>query len=335
MTDNDANRPNDPGQRGRQGAEGGREKRPENRSRSSTRNSTRNSVILPLVLIVIGVLVLAGNLGFMSWSSIWDLLNLWPVLLIAIGVDLLTSGRFRWIVAIATIGVAALAMTGWFPFLNVGNGPPAEVHEVQIPVEGAERAEVGIRVGVSELDISSLSDGDLLVSGTVRTAEGETFTQDTQRSGGTAAVELVSERRGIGNVTGNVDRRWELGIARGIPTELTINTGVGRSQLDLRDLTIVGLRVDAGVGEMVATLPGGESYQARFDTGVGATTVRVPEDAAVRISIDKGLGSVTARGGFDALGGDVYQTPDYEDADERIDIRIDGGVGAITIERIR
>lgn len=306
-----------------------------NGSTNSSRNDSRTSVILPLVLIVAGLVVLAGNLGFMSWSSIWELLNLWPVLLIAIGVDLLTSGRYRWIVAIATIGVVALAMTGWIPFLNIGNGVPAQVHEVQIPRENAERAEIAIRVGVSELAISSFSGGTALVSGTVRTAEGETFTQDTQRSGGTARVDLVSERRGIGNVTGNVDRRWELGLATGIPTELTIDTGVGRSQLDLRELVIIGLRVDAGVGEMIANLPGGPGYQASFDTGVGATTVRVPEDAAVRVSIDKGLGSVTARGGFDALGGDVYQTPGYADATERIDISIDGGVGAITIERIR
>lgn len=303
---------------------------------SNSESRRGNQVVLPILLILAGVLVLAGNLGWLAWGSIWDLVNLWPVILIAVGVDLLTAGRYRWIVAAVTIVVLALGMTGRVPFLGTGPGTAAETHVVQIPVDGAERAEISLRVGVSELEVSALSGGDALVSGEVRTAEGETFTQDVQRRGGTADVELVSEHRGIGNIGGGGNRGWDLAIARGIPTDLTISTGVGRSQLDLRDIVLTGLRVDAGVGEMVATLPlpTEGSYQASFDTGVGATTVRVPEDAAVRIAIDTGLGGVTARGGFDALGGDVYQTSGYANADERIEIRIDGGVGAITIERV-
>ena len=259
-------------------------------SKSESRRG--NQVVLPILLIVAGVLVLAGNLGWLAWGSL--------------------------------------------PFLGTGSGAAAETHDVQIPIDGAERAEITIRVGVSQLDVSALSGGNALVSGQVRTANGETFTQDVQRRGGTAEVDLLSEQRGMGTIRGGGDRGWDLALAQGIPTELGINTGVGRSQLDLRDVALTGLDVDAGVGEMVATLPlpTEGSYQATFDTGVGATTVRVPEDAAVRIAIDTGLGGVTARGGFDALGGDVYQTPGFSDANERIDIRIDGGVGAITIERV-
>jgi hypothetical protein len=303
-------------------------------SKSESRRG--NQVVLPVLLILAGVLVLAGNLGWLAWGSIWDLLDLWPVILIAIGVDLLTAGRYRWIVAAITIVVLALGMTGRVPFLGAGPGAAAETHDVQIPVEDADRAEIRIRVGVSELEVSALSGGSALVSGTVRTAEGETFAQDVQRRGGTADVELVSEHRGIGNIRGGGNRGWNLALAQDIPTDLTVNTGVGRSRLDLRGVALTGLRVDAGVGEMVASLPlpTEGSYQASFDTGVGATTVRVPEDAAVRVAIDTGLGGITARGGFDALGGDVYQTPGYANADERIEIRIDGGVGAITIERV-
>lgn len=304
---------------------------------SNSESKRRNQVVLPLVLIVLGVLVLAANLGWLSWGRVWDVLNLWPVLLIAVGVDLLTAGRYRWIVAGLTIVVVALAMTGRVPLLNGAAGPAAQTHDVQIPLEGAERAEVNIRVGVSELSISSLGAGDQLVEGTVRTAEGETFTQDTQREGDTAVVVLAAEQRGIGGVQGNVDRTWDLGLAAGVPTELSISTGVGRSQLDLRELILTDLSVRAGVGEMTTTLPlpSEGSYEASFDTGVGETTVRVPEDAAVRVEVDRGLGSISARGGFDSLGDNTYETPGYADAEERIDISIEGGVGSITIERIR
>lgn len=297
----------------------------------------RNQIALPILLIVVGVVVLAANLGWLAWGSLWDLLSLWPVLLIAIGADLLTAGRYRWIIVVVTLLVLALAMTGRLPWLSTGGGTTAaETHEVQVPLEGAERADIDIRVGVSELQLRSRSGAGEVVSGTVRTGRGETFRQSTDRRGDTIVVRLMSEQRGTSGIQRGQDRGWDLVLAEDVPTDLTISTGVGRGRLDLRGLTLTGLRVDAGVGETVATLPEPRegSYQASFDTGVGATTVRVPSDAEVRIAVDRGLGSVTARGGFEALGGDVYQTAGYADARERIDIAIDGGVGAITIERV-
>ena len=295
----------------------------------------RNQVILPLILIVAGILVLAANLGWLAWGSLWNVLDLWPVLLIAIGADLLTGGRFRWIIVVLTIVVLALAMTGRVPWLGTGSmSGPAEVHEVSIPLEDADRADIRLRVGVSELEVSAGDDD--LIEGTVRTGPNETFTQEVDRQGDTAVVVLASEQRGIGNIRGNIGRGWNLELAEDVPMDLAVSTGVGRSQLDLRELIVTDLRVDAGVGEVTATLPEPRegSYSASFDTGVGATTVRVPDDVPVRIAIDRGLGAVTARGGFESLGGDVYESPGYDDADERITITIDGGVGAITIERV-
>jgi len=42
-----------------------------------------------LVLIIVGVAALAVNLDYMDWSVLLDLLNLWPVLLIALGISLI------------------------------------------------------------------------------------------------------------------------------------------------------------------------------------------------------------------------------------------------------
>lgn len=303
---------------------------------STSKNARGGSIVLPLILIAAGLLVLAGNLGWMDWSTLWSIVELWPVLLIAVGVDLLTQGRYRLIVAIVTVAVVALALMGRLPFLSTSTGPAPEVHDVHVPLDAAEHAEIDIRVGVSELRLSSQSDSDTLVSGTVRTGRGESFRMNTRLDGETKVVTLRSEQQGISTGPSG-GRGWNLSLAPRVPLDLTISTGVGRGQFDLEDLVISDLEVDAGVGETIANLPPPRdgSYEASFETGVGATTVRVPANAAVRVEIDKGLGSVTVRGGFDALGDDVYETPGFEDADERIEIQIDGGVGAITIEAER
>jgi hypothetical protein len=58
----------------------------------SAPEATRARPVWPYLLIVGGVLLLAANLGWLSVGWIGRLLSLWPVALIAVGVDLLTSG---------------------------------------------------------------------------------------------------------------------------------------------------------------------------------------------------------------------------------------------------
>ena len=45
-------------------------------------------MVWPIILIVVGVLFLASNLGYLQWSELRHFLTTWwPVILIAIGVE--------------------------------------------------------------------------------------------------------------------------------------------------------------------------------------------------------------------------------------------------------
>ena len=53
------------------------------------KRNRRGGLIGPLILIGLGVVFLLNNLGILDWS-IWEiLLRLWPVLLVAAGLDLI------------------------------------------------------------------------------------------------------------------------------------------------------------------------------------------------------------------------------------------------------
>ena len=54
----------------------------------------RQGVVGPLVLTGLGVVLLLGNLGYLQVSALETLWRFWPVLLIAVGVELL-FGRQR------------------------------------------------------------------------------------------------------------------------------------------------------------------------------------------------------------------------------------------------
>jgi hypothetical protein len=91
-----------------------------------------------LVLIAVGVLWLLGNFGVISAGNLFALLRLWPLLLIAIGLDILLGRRWPLasaLIALVTVGVAVAAVIyapqlglaradgAWFGPFSVGVGP--------------------------------------------------------------------------------------------------------------------------------------------------------------------------------------------------------------------
>ncbi len=294
----------------------------------------RSSGLLPIVLILVGVLLLLANFGWMSWGSILDVVNLWPVLLLAIGADMLTHGRYRGAVVLGALVVGGAL----FAYESQGGtyfgSAAAETHTIEHPIGGASSADVSLANGVSTLHVGALRGGDLLVRGEVATGRGESLTDDFFRRGNQAVLQLRSEQGANIRVFNNDRRRWDLDLAAGVPTSLQIDTGVGRAQLDLGDLTLTALRVTSGVGELTATLPAHGGYEATVKAGVGATTLHIPAGVPARLTVKTGLGSVNVRGDFQKEG-DVYTTPDYDGASDRVDIRVEGGLGAIDVDRAR
>jgi hypothetical protein len=60
------------------------------------RDDRRRSLVGPVILIGLGVVFLLNNLGVLAWS-VWEvILRLWPILLVAAGLDLLLGRRSIW-----------------------------------------------------------------------------------------------------------------------------------------------------------------------------------------------------------------------------------------------
>jgi hypothetical protein len=292
------------------------------------RKSTRPDRTLPILLIALGFLILLVNSGLISWRSLLGLLQLWPLVLVAIGLDLLLRGRYRLYIVAATVAVGVLFSTG---VMTLPGAAPAQAHQISQSLAGAQRAEVLLRGGVGELRVTSLTGSSALVEGTVRTGQGERLLESFSSSAGVARYSLGSEQRGGSFITVGRGSSWELGLNAAIPLTLSIQTGVGRSLLELSDLQLARLALTSGVGATTITLPRQGDYEVIINAGVGATTVRIPAGVAARLEIYRGLGGVSVRGDLEQRG-NVYESPGYATATDRATVRIRGGLGAISVE---
>jgi len=309
---------------------------------SMNKNYRRGSLVWPILLIGLGVVFLLNNLGVVSWS-VWSvLIRMWPVVLVAVGLDLMFGRRSGIGAAIAAFLIIAL-FAGVFWTLNVTgdvwNGD-AITESIQYESGGADTAVVRIDQNVGELLVGSLDeDAGLFVKGEVTLGEDERLQKSFDVAEGSIDFSLSSDGQpyypGWLFVDGNdSNKTWRFDFATDIMLDLEVNNGVGRTALDLTDLSLSSLDVNGGVGEVVVHLPRSGSYTVYVDAGVGLIEVRIPENVAAEIHIDSGLGDVSVLGDYDRRG-DVYSSSNFEDADDTATIYLDGGVGSIKVIEVK
>lgn len=266
----------------------------------------RNSVFWAVLLILAGVLLLLGNLGvFNRWEiNVWNLL--WPAFLIALG--------------------------GWFILGYFVRPAPLPAETAALPLDGAAQARIEINHGAGVLTVGGGAAADALFTGTF----GGGLNRRVRNGGNTLDVKLsVPANRGWITpwswTAGGLD--WDVQLNETIPLELEFETGASRSQIDLTDLLVRELKLETGASDTEVTLPAHAGMtRVKIESGVARVIVRVPGGVAATIRSESGLASVDIdRTRFLQTGNHRYESPDYSTAANKADIRIETGVGSVSV----
>lgn len=116
-----------------------------------------------------------------------------------------------------------------------------------------------------------------------------------------------------------------------VPLDLLLKTGVGKNELNLKNLNLTNLVIEAGVGETIIDLNGAwhTSFDVDISTGIGKTKVILPDNIGVKLISTKGIGSLSIDG-FSKEGNDYFNQA-YESSDIRMNITLDMGIGEVII----
>jgi hypothetical protein len=130
-----------------------------------------------------------------------------------------------------------------------------------------------------------------------------------------------------------VRNEWVVTLPTGVPTDLKLTFGVGKSDVDLRGLDLRNLDTTTGVGDTKIDLSGPRTSDmtARIQSGIGKLTVRLPKGVGVRINIrDEGIGQFVADG-FTLQGTNTYVNAAYSAAGPKIELDLVRGIGDVTL----
>ena len=305
------------------------------------------SVFWPIVFIGAGVMLLLSNLGYLSWQSWGALWRLWPLLIIALGIDLLIGRRS--VIGAIVSGVLILALVGVIVMIalfaqNIPGvsdwiqQPEFHARHVEYSLTGVERATVYIDWTSVPGYLSALEDSPNLIEGDVDYLGELTF--DVNVRGDQANVKLDSRSIGIWfwpfDLGDRTDKRWDVGLSPDVPLDLTLDAGSGPCDFDLAGLQVSGLVLNAGSGPIDLVLPSGSSFEAEIDGGSGPLTIVLPESVGARVVLDSGSGPFRPDAHFQLVQGKLHgdgtwETDNYRTAEYTVLLEIDQGSGPITI----
>ncbi len=240
--------------------------------------------LLPILLIAVGVLWLLFQTGFVPPRALAALAFYWPALLIGVGLDLLRMRR-PWGVPYTVLAVFVVVLAA------VVIRPPdsgATVTHFREPVGAARSASVHLELSSARSHVFAAPDGTTLLDAEIHGRPAATFQVRGDRD---KSVTVRAQAGGAWFPASIGSSRWDLGLGRSLPLDLSVDGGSGGATLDLEGLQLAGLRVDVGSGPVSTSLPGQvDSYRARVNGGSGPTRIDVPSGASVELTLDTGSG---------------------------------------------
>lgn len=300
-----------------------------------------------LILLFVGGVLLLDNLDIIEfyWRSVF---NMWPVILIIIGVNLLVPRRgignvISIIVTIAALAFLALRGTfpphdNWWTFNNKdlssergtsrekSSGTFTHAYDNSITT-----AHLRIKGGAVTYEIHGQTD-ELFHAEATSTIGGHQLETTTNGSNADLTFSMRDTRKDNWNMQGD-ENRAEIRLNRNPIWHLSLDMGAGAAEFDLTEYKVAALRFNGGAASFEAKLGMPlEETTVTAESGVASVEIAIPRAAACKIVVKSGLSSKDFPG-FTKQPDGSYTTAGYEGASNRFLIHLKGGLSSFTVKR--
>ena len=274
------------------------------------------SIVAALVLIAAGIVFMLANAGYivgLRWS---DVAELWPILLVLAGVDLLLRPR-SFAVAVATeiaiIGIAIVWLLSGLALTPNTSGS----YETVVPRAAVSDLSITVNYGAGRLDLRGGGSDLVAVTSTL-----QDVTRTVSQNGDTAGV-VVSSRSDFFGWRGG-DRAWQVTLPSDVPTAMTLNLGAGDFDVDLTDVMLTRATINTGASSLVVRMPKPTGdLRMTISTGAASVTIDVPDGVEYSIHHTGAFQSVRGRAPTESAG--------YASASDRLTLTLTGAMSSVSI----
>jgi hypothetical protein len=316
-------------------------------TRTHKKGDIVNSLFWGTLILLIGVTLLGVNTGYLSsdvWVNVW---RLWPVLLIVWGLNIILRNTSLQFISYLSPVILILAFTyaatwapvedergGWHLPKYIGLSEPASrtmteyTHDYE-RTEDVHALDVEFDLGAASLDVISSSE-EAFIGVEIKSNTGEP-TVNFEMDGNTLEMYAASPSRT--SIWSNCKEEWTVQLPAGVPLSLNLDAGASACDLNLEDMLLSHLDIDAGAVAIYASLPAPdvEGYTVNIDLGASDLDLTFPENTPVRIEFDGGLSATNfKKAGFKKADG-YWCSEAYEPGVPFADLSITSGVASIDV----
>ncbi len=284
------------------------------------------------ILVLLGGVFLAANLGLLEWNVVASLWQLWPLVFILIGIQLLLGEQRRWLATLLVLlllaGGAALVVSGRTLIPGVGAASRTTVAIESPSVGDVEKAVAHLDIEAARLVVGSQS-GPLLAAGTYETRHTPEVTHEV--AGDTYTLDVRSEakwRLPFGKISSD---KVTLELVRGVPWTIAANIAATDANLDLSDLTLEGLTLNADAASLDLRVGPDvvDGAEVRVECNAASVRLRLPRDLDITLSTSSDLSSLDVDSSFDRVDGGSFH---HDGGRDRLDVSIDANVSSVSID---
>ena len=290
--------------------------------------------VWPTFLVGLGTVLLMGNLDMMPISAGAMLARFWPIILVAIGLDVAFGRRGSVGSTIARLVIGLLLIGGIVALSIFTVNQNVITEKYTQALQDATSASVRFEQAVGKQMIAGGTlDAKNLIEGQAGRLENENLDFSTKSLNGKADVKLVtSSIKVIGFRDGsNSEQVWDFKVNNTIPMDLTSKLAVGEQDIDLTGMKVNKLTVELAVGKSVVKLPEGIDITGSIENAIGEVTVYVPKDATVRIRRDTGITGVDIPSGWRNEDGEITSPAG---SGPKIELHISLAIGSLRIREL-
>lgn len=295
--------------------------------------------------VAVGLVLLGNTFGYIPWTVWVTMLSLWPLLLVALGIELLGKGLgLSWVRALSNVLLILGLFYGVFvlqpgslglgfvvPGITVAGAPygSSAPHDTTVREGNAV-----VKAGAARMTVRS---GPVLARVSGRLPSGTAPRLTTTVTSGVADV-VVDQPATRVLAFGVEDRTMDLVLDRDVAWKrLQFDIGAVQADLDLRDLKVANVGINVGASDVVLSLGRGTGdVNVDISGGAASVRIRVPADAAVTIDSNSGLSNITVPSGFRRISGmPVLGESSWISAasgSPRVSVSVKSGVSNLTVE---
>jgi len=187
-----------------------------------------------------------------------------------------------------------------------------------------------IKAGAGEISINS-NDQSEIVKASLDSNIAE-LVQDVSHTGSVDKINLTMStlRKGwIGGVRNNLD----VVIGRSMPISFSMDFGAAKANIDLAEVKVTDINLKSGASSTILTVGDKtKNVDISIESGASSIVVRVPIDSGIKLNLDGGL-IEKKLADLSEKDSNLYQSSNYLDSKNVVNITAKIGVASFTIER--